>query len=166
MKQIETQIPCIIDQGLIFNKRDMVRILQGLDRVEYSEVLEGQESERREGYLVEIFEDENEATIFFNRRIHININSFEYLQINHHPVSESHNKASENSEDRQLSLTVSQTQAAMIYTVELVLPGGRKIILRPLSDPLENPAPLQAEVEIRRRHMSAWDEVVVDSDEE
>lgn len=149
MTHFETQIPCIVDRGVIFNKRDMTRVLQGLDHVEYTEVVSGKPTFKREGYIIEIFEDPTEATIIFNRRLFLNVNSFEYLKINY-------NFASEDSPE---------AEGKESYAVELVMPG-RTIVLKPLTDPLDNPAALQSEVEERRRAVNSWEEVVAEVDEE
>lgn len=147
MNSFESQIPCIVDRGLVFNKRDMMRVLQGLDQVEYAEVIENQVQVKREGFIVEIFEDPNEATIFLNRRIYINVNSFEYIRIHYNASAEA--ALEKNS-----------------YSIELVMPG-RIISLRPLTDPIENPTNLIAEVEERRRNnLSGWEEVVAEVDED
>lgn len=144
--------PCIIDRGVIFNKRDMTRLLQGLDQVEYTEYLNNKPLLTREGYVVEIFEDPQEATLFFNRRIHINVNSFEYIKINYNfELGESEEPAAKNK---------------VAYNLELFMSDGRHIIVRPLTDPLDNPTSLAEEVEERRRALTTWEEVTADVEEE
>lgn len=147
---MDTQIPCILDNGVVFHKRDIIRVLQSLDQVEYTEEIDGKEMLRRIGFIVEIFEDEQQATIFFNRRIHINVSSFEYLKIEY-LTDISEEPPDPNKPD---------------YRVELAMPGARKIILRPMSDPLDNPTTLIAEVEERRRAAVQWEEVVVAEDDD
>ncbi len=147
MNSSESQIPCIVDRGIIFNKRDMIRVLQGLDQVEYIEIIENTPQVKREGFIVEIFEDETEATIFLNRRIYINVNSFEYIRINYDSSEEA-------------------AQEKRAYNIELSMPG-RIITLRPLTDPIDNPTSLIAEVEERRRNsLTGWEEVVAEVDDD
>jgi hypothetical protein len=147
MNSQESQIPCIIDRGVIFNKKDMMRVLQGLDQVEYTEIIDEKPAVKREGFIVEIFEDPNEATIFLNRRIYINVNSFEYIKISYDPTEE--------------ALKEKRT-----YSIELFMPN-RKVVLRPLTDPIDNPNTLIAEVEERRRNnLVGWEEVVAEVDED
>jgi hypothetical protein len=150
MNQFEAQVSCIVDRGVVFNKRDMVRILQGLDQVEYTEYIKGEPVLKREGFIVEIFEDPSEATIFLNRRIFINVNSFEYIKITYHPSLE--NQTEEATEKDS-------------YNIELAMPG-RTIVMKPLTDPIDNPSTLIAEVEDRRRTLSNWEEVVAEVDDE
>lgn len=147
MNSSESQIPCIVDRGVIFNKHDMIRVLQGLDQVEYTEIIENNIHVKREGFIVEIFEDPQEATIFLNRRIYINVNSFEYIRINYDSSEEAAKEKNS-------------------YCIELVMPG-RTINLRPLTDPIDNPNSLIAEVEERRRNnLNVWEEVVAEVDED
>ncbi len=140
----DNQIPCIVDRGIIFSKRDMVRVLQGLDQVEYTEVVDNKKNLTREGYIVEIFEDHQEATIFLNRRIYLNVNSFDYIQIHYTPE---------------------QNSPKETYSIDLVMPG-RTISMKPLNDPIDNPTTLIAEVEERRRGVAGWEEVVAEVDED
>jgi hypothetical protein len=149
MTHFETQIPCIVDRGVIFNKKDMIRVLQGLDHVEYNEVVAGKSTFKREGYVIEIFEDPTEATIIFNRRLFLNVNSFEYLKINYNFYS--HETPEANQKDS--------------YAIELAM-AGRTIVLKPLTDPIDNPTALLSEVEDRRRSVSSWEEVVAEVDDE
>ena len=148
MNDQESQIPCLIDQGIIFNKSDMIRILQGLDQVEYIEIIDNRELSKRECFITQIFENKQEATIFFNRRAYINVNSFDFIKIHFDP-----------SEKALKDLTT--------YQIDLSMPGGRIIRLRTLTDPIDNPSTLIAEVEERRRHvLTEWEEVVAEVDEE
>jgi hypothetical protein len=135
MNSQESQIPCIIDRGVIFNKKDMMRVLQGLDQVEYTEIIDEKPAVKREGFIVEIFEDPNEATIFLN------------IKISYDPTEE--------------ALKEKRT-----YSIELFMPN-RKVVLRPLTDPIDNPNTLIAEVEERRRNnLVGWEEVVAEVDED
>jgi hypothetical protein len=138
--------PCIVDRGVIFNKRDIFRILQALDYVEYSEFIEGKQTFSREGFIVEIFEDETEASLFFNRRIHINVNSLEYLKINYNFESLEEKKS---------------------YEIELCLGTNKKVILKPLNEPLDNKEELMQEAVERRKALNSWEDfVMVDTEED
>lgn len=73
--------PCIIDNGLIIQKEDMYRLLNDLSAVRYSHYLDGEFKGEGEGYIVEVFEDPNQATLIANQTIYINLASFDYLQL-------------------------------------------------------------------------------------
>ncbi|MDJ0625566.1 MAG: hypothetical protein QNJ31_04275 [Candidatus Caenarcaniphilales bacterium] len=150
-------VPCLVDRGVIFNKKDIVRLLQGLDHVEYTEYSNGQTLVQREGYVVEIFEDSHEASLFFNRRIHINVNSFEYLKVNYN---------FNNQNKKKLDIVSPSTIKPDNYEIELFMEGGRRVSLKPLNDPIDNPAALINEVEERRRALNEWEEVTADVDED
>ncbi|MDX1921223.1 MAG: hypothetical protein SFU25_10885 [Candidatus Caenarcaniphilales bacterium] len=169
-KQEDQLVPCLIDRGVIFNKRDIIRLLQGLDHIEYTEYLNGKPLLKREGYVVEIFEDPAEASLFFNRRVHLNVNSFEYLKINYNfpqePTEELVEEMAEdvNKEESQTAEPVKEL--ANNYLIEMFMPGGRSIGVRPLNDPIENPTSLMSEVEERRRALTEWEEVTADVEED
>jgi len=73
--------PCIIDNGLIVNQEDIYRLLNDLGHVRYYHYLDGQCSGEGEGYIVEIFNDNYQATLIANQTIYINLASFDYLQL-------------------------------------------------------------------------------------
>jgi hypothetical protein len=146
------QIPCIVDRGVIFNKKDITRILQGLDQIEYTEFIDGKPHITRTGFIVEIFEDDQEATVFFNRRIHINVNSLEYIKVNYDFSAET-----KETEEKP------KTNA---YDMELSFGEGRLIRVKPCTDPIDNPTSMMEEVEERRRAMTAWEEATVDVEED
>ena len=170
MSTEETQIPCIIDKGIIFNKRDMVRILQSLDRVEYKEIIDGKElAEIREGFILEIFEDPIEASIIFNRRLHLNVNSFEFFKITYDFEADKFNESnkqeipedSDNSENN--NKYEKKENFKPVYRIELSMSSNRKIILLPLTDPMENPRVLVTELEERRKNYT-WVNISEDED--
>ena len=142
----ESQIPCIVDQGVVFSKKDMFRVLQSLDHIIYYEIVDGKVFLSREGFLVEIFEDPNEATVFFNRRIYLNLNSFEYLKINYGSPS------TFNLSGDFPALEKAKETKKLIYWIELFLSSGREVVFLPMSDPLlSNKESLFLEVEERKR---------------
>ena len=75
------------------------------------------------------------------------MNSFEYIRINYDSSEEA-------------------AQEKRAYNIELSMPG-RIITLRPLTDPIDNPTSLIAEVEERRRNsLTGWEEVVAEVDDD
>ena len=81
----ENQISCLVEQGIIYSKRDMVRILRDLDRVLYVDLIDNASVANGEGYVVEVYANGFDSTLVFNNRLHINVNSFDFLKISSQP---------------------------------------------------------------------------------
>ncbi len=77
----DKQIPCIVGKGVVMSKRDMMRVLKGFDHVLFTDTIDGELQIEDEAYVVEVFRNDIESTIVFNRRMHINVENFEYLRI-------------------------------------------------------------------------------------
>jgi hypothetical protein len=73
--------PCLVDIGTVINKKDMVRILQHLGRVQYIHNQEEQVLRQGQGYVVEVFSDPQQATLVANSSLYINVTSFDYLEM-------------------------------------------------------------------------------------
>ncbi|OKH24090.1 hypothetical protein NIES593_07965 [Hydrococcus rivularis NIES-593] len=73
--------PCIIDSGTIVNKADIQRLLNDLGRVRYIHTLDGQLQSEGEGWVLEVFVDPDRATLVANRKLYLNVLSFDYLQL-------------------------------------------------------------------------------------
>ncbi|OGI20469.1 MAG: hypothetical protein A3B68_03010 [Candidatus Melainabacteria bacterium RIFCSPHIGHO2_02_FULL_34_12] len=83
MKSIdsENQISCLVDYGIVYSKRDMIRILRDLDRVEYIDMIDNLSVAKGEGFVIEVYANSYDSTIVFNNRLHINVNGFDFLKI-------------------------------------------------------------------------------------
>lgn len=81
----ENQISCLVDYGIVYSKRDMIRILRDLDRVEYVDLIDSLAVAQGEGYVVEVYANVYDSTIVFNHRLHINVNGFDFLKIRSNP---------------------------------------------------------------------------------
>jgi len=79
--QREKQIPCIVGSGVVTSKKDMMRVLRGFDHVLYADILDDKVQSKEEAFVVEVFCNDHESTIVFNRRMHLNVQNFEYLKI-------------------------------------------------------------------------------------
>ncbi len=77
----EKQIPCIVGSGVVTSKKDMMRVLRGFDHVKYVDCIDEKIQSEDEAFVVEVFCNDLESTIVFNRRIHINVENFEYLRM-------------------------------------------------------------------------------------
>ena len=73
--------PCIIDTGIVVNKKDMLRLLADLGRVRYSHTVDGQLQSQGEGYVLEVFADPMRSTLVANRALYLNVCSFDYLEL-------------------------------------------------------------------------------------
>ncbi len=74
--------PCIIDTGIVVNKRDIKRLLFDLGRVRYLHMQDGKIYSEGEGYVMEVFANPNRSTLIANRALYLNVYSFDYLELN------------------------------------------------------------------------------------
>ena len=82
---MDNQLSCLVEQGIIYSKRDMIRILRDLDRVLYVDLIDNASVANGEGYVVEVYANGYDSTLVFNNRLHINVNSFDFLKISSQP---------------------------------------------------------------------------------
>ena len=82
---IENQISCLVDSGIVYSKRDMIRILRDLDRVEYTDFVDNVLVAKGEGFVIDVYANSFDSTLIFNNRLHINVNSFDFLKIKTNP---------------------------------------------------------------------------------
>lgn len=80
-REVRNMIPCIVDEGLVVNRKDMVRILRDLGHVKYADIQAGTVRGEGEGFVFSVFENYNRATIFVNKRLYINVNSFSHIRL-------------------------------------------------------------------------------------
>ena len=73
--------PCIVDEGIVINQDDIKRLLGDLCQVHYIHTIDGQINSQGKGFVQEIFSDFNQSTLIANRKIYLNIQSFDYLQL-------------------------------------------------------------------------------------
>lgn len=74
--------PCIIESGILVNKEDIKRLINDLTQVLYIHSLDGVVQNQGRGWILEVFNDLNQATVVINNSLYINIQSFDYLQLN------------------------------------------------------------------------------------
>jgi len=82
--------PCIIDTGIIINKQDMGRLLTDLGRVRYIHTLDGKLQNEGEGCILQVFADPHRSTLIANHTLYLNVQSFDYLQLNQSPDKETY----------------------------------------------------------------------------
>jgi len=73
--------PCIIDAGTIVNKDDIKRLLSDLGHVNYVHTLDGKICGEGKGWILEIFNDPQQATLIANHNLYLNIQSFDFLKL-------------------------------------------------------------------------------------
>ncbi|MCC3414403.1 MULTISPECIES: hypothetical protein [unclassified Microcoleus] len=77
--------PCIIDTGIVVNKRDIKRLLFDLGRVRYLHIQDGKIYSEGEGYVLEVFANPDRSTLIANHALYLNVYSFDYLELKHSP---------------------------------------------------------------------------------
>ena len=77
--------PCIIDTGIVVNKRDIKRLLFDLGRVRYLHIQDGKIYSEGEGYVLEVFANPDRSTLIANHALYLNVNSFDYLELKQSP---------------------------------------------------------------------------------
>lgn len=87
MKDVESenQISCLVNYGIVYSKRDMLRILRDLDYVEYIDLIDNLTVASGEGYVIDVYSNGFDSTVIFNNRLHINVNGFDFLKIKSEP---------------------------------------------------------------------------------
>lgn len=73
--------PCIVDTGIVINKQDMQRLLIDLNRVCYTYSQDGATLAEGEGCILEVFVDPQRSTLVANHALYINVQSFDYLEL-------------------------------------------------------------------------------------
>lgn len=73
--------PCIVEEGIVINQDDIKRLLADLCHVSYVHTIDGEASSEGKGFIQEIFSDSNQSTLIANRKIYINLQSFDYLRL-------------------------------------------------------------------------------------
>ncbi|MDB9510684.1 hypothetical protein PN499_05770 [Kamptonema animale CS-326] len=77
--------PCIVDTGIVVNKRDLQRLLVDLGRVRYIHIQDGIICSEGEGYVLEVFADPTRSTLIANHALYLNVYSFDYLELKQSP---------------------------------------------------------------------------------
>lgn len=80
-RESRNRIPCIVDEGIIANRRDMVRVLRDLGHVRYADLVGDEVRASGEGVISHVFSHEAAATIVANKRLYLNVNGFDFLRL-------------------------------------------------------------------------------------
>ena len=80
-REDRNRIPCIVDEGIIANRKDMVKILRDLGHVRYAELRGEEVRATGEGIITNVCAHESAATVVANKRIYVNVNGFDFLRL-------------------------------------------------------------------------------------
>lgn len=75
------QIPCIIENGIVYGMKDIYRIVRDMGHVRYSEIVNTEVVTRGEGYIMSVVANHQSATIIANQRLYLNVCGFDYMRI-------------------------------------------------------------------------------------
>jgi hypothetical protein len=71
----------IVNEGILYNKRDMLALLRDLGHVIYYEFQKGKVTSRGRGYIMKVCANSDEPTLFLAGRIYINVAMFDYVNV-------------------------------------------------------------------------------------
>lgn len=80
-RENQNQIPCIVDEGIIMNRQDMVRVLRDLSRVRYVDRRDEEVRSTGVGTVIHVHAHERAATMVVNRRLYLNVSGFDFLRL-------------------------------------------------------------------------------------
>jgi len=125
---IPLSAPCIVENGIVFHKTDMLRLLKGLHRVRYVHRQDSEITNSGEGCVMEVFSDPTQATIVANRSLYLNVHSFDYLEL----ITDGHKTAQE--------IAPQATPEAVETTCFALVQDNRCLCLTPLPNLEVTPA--------------------------
>ena len=81
MKKEKTNVQFIVNNGIIYNKKDMLMLIRDLGKVSYFEIIGGKVVNKGKGYVMRVCSNSEEPTLFLAGRIYINVGSFNYMKL-------------------------------------------------------------------------------------
>jgi len=79
--QKQQKLQLIINEGIIYNKKDMLMLIRDLGNVNFYEIVGGQIVNKGKGFIYRVCISSEEPTLFLSGRIYVNMNSFDYLKL-------------------------------------------------------------------------------------
>jgi hypothetical protein len=73
--------PCLVDNGIVVNKADMLRLLNDLGQVNYSDIHDQNVLSQGTGYIMDVFAEPGVSTLVANQSLYLNVYSFDYLEL-------------------------------------------------------------------------------------
>ncbi len=86
----EHQIPCIIENGIVYGVKDIYRIVRDMGHVSYAEVVNTETLTQGDGYIMSVVANQQSATVIANQRIYLNVCGFDYMRISTQPDGQVH----------------------------------------------------------------------------
>lgn len=80
-KELKNNIPCVIDNGILFNSKDIQKVLRDLGQVTYSYVINDEIKGSGEGYIVSVVANNSSANMIVNKRIYVNVSGFDFMNL-------------------------------------------------------------------------------------
>lgn len=71
----------IVNNGIVYNKKDMLMLIRDLGKVSYFEVVNGKVVSKGKGFVLRVCSNSEEPTLFLGGRVYINVGSFNYLKL-------------------------------------------------------------------------------------
>ncbi len=71
----------IVNNGIVYNKKDMLMLIRDLSKVSYFELAGGKVVAKGKGYIIRVCSNQEEPTLFLAGRIYINVGSFNFLKL-------------------------------------------------------------------------------------
>ncbi len=75
------EIQFIVNEGIIYSKKDIMRLLWDLGYIAYFEIRDGKVIGKGKGLIMRVSENSDDPTLFLNGRIYINVNSVDYMSV-------------------------------------------------------------------------------------
>jgi len=80
-KDKSNKIQFIVNNGIVYNKKDMLMLVRDLGKVTYFEIVDGKIASKGKGYVLRVCSNSDEPTLFLAGRIYINVGSFNFLKL-------------------------------------------------------------------------------------
>jgi len=118
MKKEKTNVQFIVNNGIIYNKKDMLMLIRDLGKVSYFEIVGGKVVNKGKGYVMRVCSNSEEPTLFLAGRIYINVGSFNYMKLK--KIKDADNTLFELvSDERTIKLVPDTSEKPMLSTEEL-----------------------------------------------
>lgn len=117
-KDKNLSIQFIVNNGIIYNKKDMLMLIRDLGKVTYFEIIGGKVTNKGKGYVMRVCSNSEEPTLFLAGRVYINVGSFNYLKLK--KIKDADNTLFELvSDDRAIKLVPDTSEKPMLSPDEL-----------------------------------------------
>ena len=81
LKEAKNQIPFIMENGIVYNIKDIQKVVKDLGHVHYFDYTNESLNGDGDGYILSVVANNHSASIIASKRMYLNVNGFEYLKI-------------------------------------------------------------------------------------